>query len=93
MSNSYTTGALALQVLCVPRFGVAQGTKPDGTEKIRAVDNFSWSHSMGRRKRKKCDIKSESVNGHFSSDTPIQHDHLDDLMAAMRLVHETSGQA
>ena len=41
----------------VPRFGVAQGLKPDGTAKIRAVDHFSWSCAAGRKKRKRTEVK------------------------------------
>ena len=80
------------QVLLAPRFGVEQGVKPDGSVKIRAVDNFSWSHSQGRKKRKRCEVKSESVNGHFAMDEPIHHDHLDDLMEAMCCQFKATGQ-
>ena len=92
--------------LVVYRFSVAQGTKQDGSVKIRAVDNFSWS-SEGlhghKRKRKEVllvvmfvewhfiysyyQIKAASVNGHYEVDCCIQHDHLDDLLEAMRLQH------
>jgi len=80
------------QMLCCPRFGVAQGIKPDGSEKVRAVDHFSWSHSNGQKKRKRRVVKSDSVNGHFIAEMAIKHDHLDDLLAAMRLEHEATGQ-
>ena len=30
-------------LLLAPRFGVEQGLKDDGSVKVRAVDNFSWS--------------------------------------------------
>ena len=69
----------------MPRFGVDQGQKPDGTKKIRAVDHFSWSHVKGKRKRKRSEIKSGSVNGHYVPDVELKHDHLDDLAAAMKL--------
>ena len=45
------------KVLMVPRFGVAQGLKQDGTAKIRAVDHFSWSCAAGRKKRKRTEVK------------------------------------
>ena len=79
-------------MLCCPRFAVAQGVKPDGTEKVRAVDHFSWSFSNGQKKRMRREVKSQSVNGHFTPDRAIKHDHLDDLLAAMKLLHETTGQ-
>ena len=81
------------ELLCCPRFGVEQGVKQDGTKKVRAVDHFSWSHSNGQKRRKRRDVKSESINGHFTPDMTIKHDHLDDLLAAMRLQHDTTGQA
>ena len=46
-----------IQVLMVPRFGVAQGLKPDGSAKIRAVDHFSWSCTSGQKKRKRAEVK------------------------------------
>ena len=76
----------------MPRFGVTQGVKPDGTVKVRAVDHFSWSQPNGRKKRKKSEIKSDSINGHFAIDTPIHHDHLDDLLEAMRMQKRATGQ-
>jgi hypothetical protein len=43
-------------VLLAPRFGVEQGLKEDGSIKVRAVDNFSWScvpdECEGRRTKK-----------------------------------------
>ena len=81
------------ELLCCPRFGVEQGVKQDGTKKVRAVDHFSWSRSNGQKKRRRRDVKSESINGHFTPDMAIKHDHLDDLLAAMRLQHDTTGQA
>ena len=81
-----------LQVLLVPRFGVTQGVKDDGTAKVRAVDHFSWSHAGGRKKRKRAEVKSASVNGHYSLSESIKHDHLDDLHAAMKCHHEVLGE-
>ena len=80
------------KVLCCPRFGVEQGVRPDGTKKLRAVDHFSWSQSGGQKKRKRREIKWNSINGHFTSDAEVKHDHLDDLLAAMKLQFETTGQ-
>ena len=81
------------RVLCCPRFGVVQGVRPDGTTKLRAVDHFSWSCAGGRKKRKRREIKCNSVNGHFTPSAKIEHDHLDDLLAAMKLQFEATGQA
>ena len=43
-------------VLLVPRFGIEQGFKEDGSVKVRAVDNFSWSpapeESSAKRSKK-----------------------------------------
>ena len=95
------------------RFSVAQGVKSDGSVKIRAVDNFSWSSKgTSGRKRKRADvslflfrvaslpdcilvfqIKAASINGHFDIDCNIQHDHLDDLLEAMRLHHSLIEEA
>ena len=66
--------------------------KPDGTAKVRAVDHFSWSYAHGRKKRRRKDVKSESVNGHFSRGKSIRHDHLDDLHAASKLLFEVVGE-
>ena len=96
--------ACVLQVLLVPRFGVEQGVREDGSVKIRSVDHFSWScKGMGSRKRTRrqmkvsmayrllkcilCSIavcKESSVNGFFTPDVAISHEHLDDLLVAMR---------
>ena len=40
-----------------------------------------WSHFV------LCQVKAASVNGHFVPDCSIQHDHLHDLLEAMRLHH------
>ena len=43
--------------LRLDRFSVAQGVKSDGSVKIRAVDNFSWScKATYGRKRKRADV-------------------------------------
>ena len=72
----------------VPRFGVVQGTDHTGNLKIRAVDHFSWSSKRGQKRRSKREMKAESVNGHFESDCTVCHDHLDDLLEAMK-AHKT----
>ena len=71
--------------LC-PRFAVVQGLKADGTTKIRAIDNLSWSAqppeekgSFGKKRKKEL-----SVNGHTEVPEEIHHDHIDILMSAMR---------
>ena len=60
---------------------------------MRAVDHFSWSSANGRKGRKRKAVKSESVNGHFTVERHITHDHLDDLHAAMRLQFDRNAQA
>ena len=75
------------QARLVPRFAVVQG------EKVRAVDNMSWSASDGGpRKRKRAEVKAASLNGHCTTPECIAHDHLDDLHAAMQRHFELSGQ-
>ena len=79
-------------VRLVPRFGVEQGLKPDGSAKIRAVDHMSWSASHGqKRKRKRSQIKEESINGHCVVPEKVSHDHLDKLLLLLRLVFMLSG--
>ena len=73
----------------MPRFAVVQGTKHDGSMKVRAVDHFSWSAkgqaATGQRKRKrsKNEVKAQSVNGHTLVPEKVTHDHLDDIAAVM----------
>lgn len=73
-----------LQVLLVPRFSVVQGTRANGVPKVRPVDHFSWSSRAGGKKRTRAATKADSVNGHFDMPSTVSHDHLDDLMEAMR---------
>ena len=75
--------AALLQVMMVPRFGISQGLRPDGSLKLRAVDHLSWSRRKRGRKRKEA-----SVNGHYQPDVEMKHDHLDDLLVTMRLHKE-----
>ena len=80
------------QARLVPRFGVEQGLKPDGTAKIRAVDNLSWSAAAGRsRKRSRGQMKEDSVNGSCTLPGKVSHDHLDSLLVLLRLVFEMTG--
>jgi hypothetical protein len=81
-----------VQVKLVPRFSVEQGVKPDGSVKIRAVDHFSWSApdaDVVGKKRTRKEVKAQSVNGHYTVTDELSHDHLDVLLEAMRLHHET----
>ena len=85
---------LTWQVRCVPRFGVEQGLKADGSKKLRAVDHFSWSYQeSGKRKRAKKEVKAASVNGHYDVPCAVEHDHLDQLLAALRMHMEVVGEA
>ena len=79
-------------MLLVPRFGITQGLKQDGTVKVRAVDHFSWSCSSGSKKRKRHDMKSDSVNGHYEPDVEMKHDHLDDLLASVKYHYHATQQ-
>ena len=80
-------------VRLVPRFAVEQGTRPDGSAKLRPIDNFSWSHQgAARRKRKRSEVKEQSINGQFTQADKIKHDHLDELLGAMRVHHDEVGQ-
>ena len=80
------------KVLLVPRFAVEQGLRPDGSTKIRAVDHFSWSASYTGKRRSRRTTKQHSVNGHYTMPDIVRHDHLDDLLAAMRLWWNILGQ-
>ena len=81
------------QVRLVPRFAIVQGLKPDGEKKIRPVDHMSWSHSAGKgRKRTRAMVKAGSINGHYSMPEAVHHDHLDDLLATMRMHVELIGE-
>ena len=77
-----------------PRFPVEQGVKADGSIKLRMVDNMSWScpaegaKSEGWSKKRR---RVESVNGHTVLGETIKHDHLDELMLAIKVYHEKMG--
>jgi hypothetical protein len=73
--------------------GADQGLKEDGSVKLRAVDHMSWSHGPSKRKRTKKAVKADSVNGHYTPTVKITHDHLDGLLAAMRMHKQLIGSA
>ena len=84
---------LAMQVRMVPRFAVEQGTKEDGSRKLRAVDHMSWAaRSTSGGKRKRSEAKKWSTNGCTSIPERIRHDHLDFVEESGRLFHETTGE-
>ncbi len=89
MSEPVPAAALDLEAVRLnPRFAVVQGFRDDGAEKVRAIDNLSWSapdESLPKRRRTKKVMKSASVNGHVVMAEKIRHNHLDDLFRAMRL--------
>ena len=78
--------------LC-PRFAVDQGVKADGTIKLRMVDNLSWSVPDSSAYSERADGWSKkrrrvaSVNGHTVVSETIKHDHLDELMLAIKDFH------
>ena len=76
----------------VPRFGVAQGIRQDGTKKVRAIDNFSWAPKTMKGKRTRKEMKADSINGHYAVPIDIKHDHLDMLHTAMRCHHDHFGK-
>ena len=67
-----------------PRFSVEQGTNNAGKRKIRAVDHLSWSATGGSRKK----MKLDSINGQCFPTEKLSHDHLDIMMAAVKLFIE-----
>ena len=72
-------------ILVHPRFGV-ETWKPDGTRKVRAVDNLSWSAATEfvRRPCKRV-LKAASVNGHVAPAEKLQHQTLDSFVQALIL--------
>ena len=82
-------------LLLNPRFGVVQ-RRPDGNEKVRAVDNFSWSAHKGdwedgSSKSHKRAKKEHSVNRHTAASEKMSHDTLDMLFGVMKLFVATLG--
>lgn len=83
-----------LKVRLVPRFAIEQGIRSDGSKKIRPVDHLSWSHAAtSGKKRSRAAVKAESINGHYTMPSAVVHDHLDDLLATMRLHFKLIGKA
>ena len=72
-----------------PRFGVSQ-LKEDGTYKVRAVDNFSWSARVARDKKKRG--IDGSVNAFTVAFEKLTHDSLDVLVAALCEFHSLSDE-
>ena len=66
-------------MLCSTSFKFAFG-REDGTVKLRAIDNFSWSSCKARSAKRR---KIDSVNGHTRMPERIKHDHLDQYKCAM----------
>ena len=90
LADSLDLGSVRL----VPRFGVEQGLKPDGSTKLRAVDHMSWSPSgPQRRKRTRRQIKEDSINGHCDLPGRVSHDHLDCLLLLLLQVFDAIGMA
>ena len=81
------------EVLLHPRFAVVQD-RPDGSVKVRPVDNFSWSvapkERLGKLARKR-KLKEASLNGHCVPQEKLHHHHLDDLLRALAKAHEQLG--
>ncbi len=83
------------EVLLNPRFGVEQ-EREDGSTKVRAIDNFSWSASaheqspggVGARRRI---MKKGSVNGYTTATEKIAHDTLDAFAEALVLARALLG--
>ena len=88
----YVLAAVAQQVLLVPRIAVEQGLRPDGSIKVRPVDHFSWSFNQSGKRRTRTETKAGSVNGHYTMPGAVRHDHLDDLLSAMRMFWTILGQ-
>ena len=65
-----------------PRFAASQ-TRPDGSVKLRAVDNFSWSSSDRG--------KDDSTNGFTVMQEKMTHDTIDSLVEASSLFMDRVG--
>ncbi len=72
-------------ILMHPRFGV-ETWRPDGSQKVRAVDNLSWSAATEFVSRPcKRELKAASVNGHVAPAEKLQHQTLDAFVQALIL--------
>lgn len=72
----------SMDAIYQPRFVVEQN-RPDGSRKLRAIDNGSWAP--------KGNGKEESVNGFTMIADSISHHTLDHLSAALRMFYWTVG--
>lgn len=83
MSEPAKASEAFLQARAVPGVGVQQGLKKDGSVKVRAVYNFSWSTPWPVDAVKRIpykEAKARSVNGCTWLPEKLSHDHLDDLI-------------
>ena len=83
MSKPVPFSGASFQARAVPGLGVQQGLKKDGSIKVRAVYNFSWSTPWpleGGKRSCYREAKSRSVNGCTWLPEKLSHDHLDDLL-------------
>ena len=81
------------KVRLVPRFGVEQGLRQDGSLKIRSIDNMSWCLAPDDVKRflSKKKQKELSINGCTAIPVEIRHDHIDELAIVMRQFRRSFG--
>lgn len=75
-----------------PRFGVDQGLRDDGSQKIRAVDNFSWSVNQEGSFQTKSQKRKSSINGATAMPECMHHDHIDMLALAMKKFRELTSE-
>ena len=83
MSEPTRASVSLLDARAVPGVGVQQGIKSDGSIKVRAVYNFSWSTPWPVDAVKRIsymEAKARSINGCTCLPEKLSHDHLDDLM-------------
>ena len=73
---------LGLSTIFPGRVKGCMGTKESGKRFFSVVMFVEWHFIYSCYQ-----IKAASVNGHYEVDCCIQHDHLDDLLEAMRLQH------
>ena len=94
MSEPAKASEAFLQARAVPGVGVQQGLKKDGSVKVRAVYNFSWSTPWPVDAVKRIpykEAKARSVNGCTWLPEKLSHDHLDDLIWYCRQLVLTLG--
>ena len=94
------------KVLLAPRFAVEQGVQVDGSVKIRAIANFSWSRAPVGSAPWRSTISTNmtlsppvlcallhtetSINGCTAVPEKIAHDHLDDLLTVIAALMEST---